>query len=72
MTEKEQTSQPVTSEVPLGSIVGPTLLSIFTNDINDGMECSLSKLVDDIELQAAVSVLEGSAAIQGDLGKLKA
>ena len=35
------------------------------------MACGLSKFVDDIKLQAAVSMLEGSAAIQGDLGRLK-
>lgn len=35
------------------------------------MEHSLSKSVDDIKLQAAVDVLESSAAIQGDLYRLK-
>lgn len=35
------------------------------------MECSLSTFVGDIKLQAAVNVLEGSAALQGDLGRLE-
>jgi len=37
--------------------------------VSDGSECSLSKFVDGIKLQAAVRVLEGSAAVQGHLGR---
>lgn len=44
----------VTRSVPQGSALGQVLLYIFINDPNYGMECTLSKFVDNMDWEGVV------------------
>ena len=59
----------VSSGVPQGSVLGPTLFLIFINDLEDGAQSTVLKFTDDTKLYTEVTKEEGGEQLQDDLDK---
>ncbi|GAB0189286.1 mitochondrial enolase superfamily member 1 [Grus japonensis] len=63
--------QPVTSGIPKGLILGPTLFNIFISDLGDWIKCTLMKFADDTKLSGEADTSERRATLQEDLDRLE-
>lgn len=55
--------QPAKGGVPQGLKLGPTLLSIFISDLDNGIKCTLMEFADDAKLSGEVGTLEGRTTL---------
>ena len=62
---------PVTSGVPQGTVLGPTLFLLYINDIADSITSTIRLFADDCVLYRVVGSATDQLALQEDLRKLE-
>ena len=61
----------VTSGVPQGTVLGPTLFLIYINDIADNITSNIRLFADDCVLYRTINSTADNLALQQDLDKLE-
>ncbi|KAJ7400527.1 hypothetical protein BTVI_104637 [Pitangus sulphuratus] len=67
----ESSWRPIVSGIPWGLILDPVLFNLFTNNLDKGIECTLTKFAGDMKLGKVADTPEGWAAIPWDLDRLE-
>ena len=62
---------PVTSGVPQGTILGPTLFLVYVNDIPNVVTSSIKMFADDTKIYRGIKNGEDTLALQSDLDFLE-
>ncbi|PKU47491.1 hypothetical protein llap_2231 [Limosa lapponica baueri] len=60
----------VPSDRTRGIDIGPILFNCFTNDLDDGADCTLSNCTDDTKLGGVADTAESHVAVQRDLNRV--